>query len=200
MGEFWHWSYGGVAIASVVAVYALASGRLLGVSSVYVNALLRSEPKGEVVSTPSELEAALRALTLEEFGDEGIAGTETAAPALNAEVSDLRRAEGRPLFLVGILLGAFAASLVRGYAGNATSLGEHFTARYGTNPVTAIVVLLLSGVLVGFGTRMAGGCTSGHGICGVARGERGSLLSTATFWSCGIAVTWGVTWLLGLPS
>jgi uncharacterized membrane protein YedE/YeeE len=43
------------------------------------------------------------------------------------------------------------------------------------------VVLGGAGVMIGFGARTAGGCTSGHGVCGVAQGSPGSLASTATF-------------------
>jgi uncharacterized membrane protein YedE/YeeE len=41
--------------------------------------------------------------------------------------------------------------------------------------------LLIAGLLVGIGTRMGGGCTSGHGVCGLARLSRRSLLATAIF-------------------
>ena len=46
--------------------------------------------------------------------------------------------------------------------------------------------LLAGGALVGFGARMMGGCTSGHGLSGCSRLEPGSLLGTVTF--CGAAV------------
>lgn len=47
--------------------------------------------------------------------------------------------------------------------------------------------VLLAGLLVGFGTRLGSGCTSGHGILGVARGSRRSLAATAVFLSLGLA-------------
>jgi uncharacterized membrane protein YedE/YeeE len=44
-------------------------------------------------------------------------------------------------------------------------------------------------VLVGFGTQLGSGCTSGHGVCGLARGSRRSLAATATFMlSAGLTV------------
>jgi hypothetical protein len=49
--------------------------------------------------------------------------------------------------------------------------------------------LFLGGVLIGFGTRMAGGCTSGHGIFGLANWERGSWVSVLSFMVTGIAFT-----------
>ena len=45
----------------------------------------------------------------------------------------------------------------------------------------SVPLLLIGGLLVGFGTRLANGCTSGHGVCGVARLSRRSLSATATF-------------------
>jgi uncharacterized membrane protein YedE/YeeE len=49
-------------------------------------------------------------------------------------------------------------------------------------PIDAPVPLLaVAGALVGFGTRLSGGCTSGHGVCGVSRGAPRSFAATATF-------------------
>ena len=42
-------------------------------------------------------------------------------------------------------------------------------------------VLALAGLLVGAGTRIGGGCTSGHGVCGIGRGSRRSLVATLVF-------------------
>jgi len=43
------------------------------------------------------------------------------------------------------------------------------------------LLLISAGLLVGFGTRLGGGCTSGHGVCGIARLSRRSLVATAVF-------------------
>jgi len=52
--------------------------------------------------------------------------------------------------------------------------------------VTAsIPLLVIAGLLVGFGTRLGNGCTSGHGVCGVARFSPRSLAATATFMCAG---------------
>lgn len=47
-------------------------------------------------------------------------------------------------------------------------------------------LILIAGLLVGFGTRMGSGCTSGHGIMGLARFSRRSIVATATFLVTGI--------------
>jgi uncharacterized membrane protein YedE/YeeE len=49
------------------------------------------------------------------------------------------------------------------------------------------VTYATAGLLVGFGTRLGGGCTSGHGICGLARGSRRSLVAVSTFMASGAA-------------
>ena len=50
------------------------------------------------------------------------------------------------------------------------------------------VVIVAAGLLVGFGSRLGGGCTSGHGICGVARISPRSLAATAIFVAAAMAV------------
>jgi uncharacterized membrane protein YedE/YeeE len=48
-------------------------------------------------------------------------------------------------------------------------------------------MLAIAGLLVGFGTRMGSGCTSGHGVCGVSRLSQRSIVATASFIAAGIA-------------
>ena len=49
------------------------------------------------------------------------------------------------------------------------------------------IVIIVAGLLVGFGTRLAGGCTSGHGICGMARLSARSIVATVIFMVVAIA-------------
>jgi uncharacterized protein len=57
--------------------------------------------------------------------------------------------------------------------------------------------LAIAGLLVGFGTRLANGCTSGHGVCGVARLSPRSLAATATFVAIGAATVFVVRHIAG---
>lgn len=50
--------------------------------------------------------------------------------------------------------------------------------------------ILIAGVVVGVGTRLGSGCTSGHGVCGLARFSRRSMVATALFMSSGFATVW----------
>lgn len=58
--------------------------------------------------------------------------------------------------------------------------------------------LLVAGLLVGVGTRYAAGCTSGHGVCGLARLSPRSLVATLCFMSTGFAVVYVSRHLLGV--
>ena len=49
------------------------------------------------------------------------------------------------------------------------------------------VFLIIAGLLVGFGTRLGSGCTSGHGVCGMSRFSQRSIVATLTFMAAGIA-------------
>jgi len=60
-----------------------------------------------------------------------------------------------------------------------------------------LALLGAGGVLIGFGTRMSGGCTSGHAIFGISQRQLPSLLATLVFFAVGMATAFGVRWLLG---
>jgi uncharacterized membrane protein YedE/YeeE len=57
--------------------------------------------------------------------------------------------------------------------------------------------VLLAGVLVGYGTQLGKGCTSGHGVCGISRLSARSLVATGTFMLTGFATVFVVRHLLG---
>src|SRR3954453_2947815 len=64
-------------------------------------------------------------------------------------------------------------------------------------PVLLVPVLLLVGVALGYGSRWAGGCTSGHGMSGCAAASPDSVAVTATFFTVAMAITLGLHWLTG---
>ena len=81
----------------------------------------------------------------------------------------------RIAFVVGLMAGPFAAALF-----GAPLPEVHVDA--------SVPVTLVAGLLVGFGSRLGNGCTSGHGVCGLARWSPRSLAATLTFMAAGAAV------------
>ena len=63
-----------------------------------------------------------------------------------------------------------------------------------------VPLVLLSGVLVGFGTAQSGGCTSGHGVCGISRLSVRSIAATLTFMLTGMIGVFVVRHLFGVAS
>lgn len=59
-------------------------------------------------------------------------------------------------------------------------------------PQGGVALAIVSGLLVGFGTKMGSGCTSGHGICGMARFSPRSILATLTFMAAGFVTVFVV--------
>lgn len=86
-------------------------------------------------------------------------------------------------FVVGLPIGAWiVASFVRAPDIAVTS---------------SVPLLIAAGLLVGIGTRIGNGCTSGHGVCGIARLSPRSIAATLTFMASGIATVFVMRHLLG---
>lgn len=80
----------------------------------------------------------------------------------------------RTLFMVGLFSGGLTLKLIK-----PETLADSWVAEMET--------LIIAGLLVGFGTVMGSGCTSGHGVCGISRLSPRSLTATLAFMAAGIA-------------
>jgi uncharacterized membrane protein YedE/YeeE len=81
---------------------------------------------------------------------------------------------------------AWRAAFVGGLLAGGALLRVAMPAAFTIAVAEPIPMLLAAGVLVGFGTRLGNGCTSGHGVCGISRGSVRSLVATATFMAAGM--------------
>ena len=59
------------------------------------------------------------------------------------------------------------------------------------------LMMIVAGLLVGFGTRMGSGCTSGHGICGISRLSKRSMIATMTFMFAGFVTVYLIHHIIG---
>jgi uncharacterized membrane protein YedE/YeeE len=81
----------------------------------------------------------------------------------------------RVAFIVGLILAPVSAALA-GYPVPTPQMPGSW------------MVIVVAGLLVGFGARLGGGCTSGHGVCGIARLSKRSIVATAVFMGAAVVV------------
>ena len=86
------------------------------------------------------------------------------------------------LFLIGLVLGPIAYALI---------LNEDIP----FNVTTSLPLIIIGGILVGLGTKIGSGCTSGHGICGISRFSFRSILATLIFMIVAMITVYELKWL-----
>ncbi len=91
----------------------------------------------------------------------------------------------RAIFIVGLLIGTAITALLGGI--------DIETIRFSGGPATIII----GGILVGVGTALGSGCTSGHGICGISRLSPRSIAATVIFMAAAIATVFITRHIIG---
>lgn len=193
MSAYWPWWAGSIALALVTIGYTVSTGRSFGVSGAWDRVLHWREERGlerldAQFADEGALEKALAAAALEEFGDRP-AGSGTlhvddrVPPPATADAGPVTPVPvvTQAALLISIFVGGFVAAVVSGRFEVRFDMGESFSRIVTDNPIATVVVLFLGGVLAGFGTRLAGGCSSGHGLSGCGRLRPVSILATAVF-------------------
>jgi uncharacterized protein len=103
--------------------------------------------------------------------------------------SSLRSSRGWRLpFVFGLFLGGVVSAIASGGWHPTWALGL-FDEAIGLGPAGKVLWMFGAGLLIGFGTRLGGGCTSGHGIFGLSNFELPSLITTLSFMAGGIVTT-----------
>lgn len=211
MTEYWPWWAGAVGLALITINYAVTTDRSFGVSGAWDRVLhwraeRRVERVNEQFADERVLAEALAAAAADHFG----AGS--AAPAAHpAPHGDARtpRQDGRPpaspssslasllpaplvsqvALLLSIFVGGWIAAVTAGRFQLRLDMGDAFGQIVTDKPIEMIGALFVGGVLVGFGTRLAGGCSSGHGLNGCGRLQPVSIVATAVFFGTGVLVS-----------
>jgi uncharacterized membrane protein YedE/YeeE len=94
-------------------------------------------------------------------------------------------------------LGSWRVSFVAGLMAAGTVLWQYQPAAFGGHMATHPTAVVAAGLLAGWGTRLSGGCTSGHGVCGLPRRSPRSLAAVMTFMATGAATAYATRG--GLP-
>lgn len=213
MSAYWPWWAGAVGLAVLTVGYTLATDRSFGVSGAW-DRVVHWRREAEVERIEAELSderafaAALASATAEHFGTVPTVRTPPHLPHGEPQ-SPTRDAAGKPAvaerlmglhprpaplvsqaaLLISIFLGGVIAAVSSGRFHLRFDMGPGFRELVTGDPVTMVVLLFAGGVLVGFGTRLAGGCSSGHGLNGCGRLSPVSFVATATFFGAAIAMS-----------
>jgi uncharacterized membrane protein YedE/YeeE len=204
----WPWWLGAAGLAGVTVGSCLAGRRPFGVSGIVGRLVdwrreLAAERARHAMASADEaaLEAALAAATAEAFAGmtpapEPVdrASSPVVPPPSGPAAPPVGGAAGRPTlsahatFLVAIVAGAALASALRGGFEPTLALPAAY-ARLVAPGGWGLLGLGAGGLLVGVGTTISGGCSTGHGLTGCARLQPAGLAATATFFGVAVAVS-----------
>ncbi|WP_345601338.1 YeeE/YedE family protein [Saccharopolyspora rosea] len=198
MSNYWPWWAGAAGLALVTINYTLITDRSLGVSTAWDRVLhwraeRRIEREEARFANDDALVNALATATAEEFGAPP-ARQDAPAPAPAEDEGSSAPPRPTPVItqfalLVSIFIGGWVAAVIGGRFQLRWDMGAGFRHLVTADPTTMIAVLFVGGVLVGFGTRLAGGCSSGHGLSGCGRLRPVSLVATAVFFGTAVGVS-----------
>ncbi|WP_060904911.1 YeeE/YedE family protein [Streptomyces scabiei] len=215
MSSYWPWWAGALGLAVLTVAYTLATDRSFGVSGAWDRVLhWRRERELERTEEQFADERALTAALVKAGADHFATlpaepaprhqshGEPSSGPPVEpsvastsvASTSAVTRQRPAPLatqaaLLISIFLGGLIASLASGRFHLRLDMGPGFRNLVTADPIAMVVLLFTGGVLVGFGTRLAGGCSSGHGLNGCGRRDPVSIVATATFFGTAVAVS-----------
>jgi uncharacterized membrane protein YedE/YeeE len=113
----------------------------------------------------------------------GVTGAFGEVLELGRPTQGKRQVDWRVFLFLGVLLGALIFGLLTRFGGEGSPTFGHgsFDLRFASSLWAKGPILAGAGILIGFGARLAGGCTSGAGLCGVPRLSKGSIATTCAF-------------------
>ncbi len=100
------------------------------------------------------------------------------------------------MLVLGVIIGSFISSILSG-AFDLRWVPAAWAATFGSAAIPRLIVALLGGVVIGFGSRWAGGCTSGHGISGAMQLAVSSWISAISFFIGGIIAAYLIFGVIG---
>ncbi|WP_406688244.1 YeeE/YedE thiosulfate transporter family protein [Saccharopolyspora sp. ID03-671] len=205
MTSYWPWWAGAIGLALVTINYTLITDRSFGVSTAWDRVLhwraeRRFEKQEAEFANSRELEEAFALATAAEFGtqyataapvDEARRDPDLGPAAEHAAAGPTRPAPliTQAALLLSIFIGGWIAAVSSGRFEIRYDMGEGFRQLVTTDSNIMVGVLFIGGLLVGFGTRLAGGCSSGHGLSGCGRLRPVSLVATAVFFGTAVLVS-----------
>ncbi len=196
MDPYLPWWVTAILLAAITLGFYLTLNRTLGVSGFWTRVVVPSLSGGEgevddlFRKNPKMLNDALMAATVAEYGKEEVSkyiSSRHGATDINPKTVLAPRVPRSVLimFLIMLVVGGLIGAIIKNKLGFQLTLGDVHTKLYGSGIATPIM-LFFGGLMVGFGTQMAGGCTTGHGLSGFSRFVPSSMIATMIFFTSAI--------------
>lgn len=206
----WPWWLGAAGLSLTAFFYCWLMQHPLGISGLFSKAVFFRETQAEeqlkarMETNQEALRQAMQAATqahMAQLSEADRARLAAAQSTGTEEPEDSRQnlaevpLSASLVTLIGLVLGGLLGQILSGQWTLSTRPQGDFT-KLVVDGLGFIPVLFFGGILIGFGTAMAGGCTSGHGLNGCARMQTGSLGATASFFGTAIAVAFALKALI----
>lgn len=203
MSTYWPWWAGAIGLALVTINYTLTTDRSFGVSGAWdrvVHWRKERELQRQRAEDDIDQRSLVDALAAASPGGPAPAAAEPAPAPATSQNEPAQAPTSQPTprptplvsqaaLLVSILIGGFVAAVTAARFEFRLDMGPGFSQLVTNNPMTMVGVLFVGGLLVGFGTRLAGGCSSGHGLHGCGRLYPISIVATAVFFGTAVLVS-----------
>lgn len=196
--SYWPWWLSGLALGGLTITFRLMTGRAIGVSGSWQKIALwqqerqKDKKAAAIAADRGGVANALLAATLAEFGDAAFDAEEKPTGANTPATSPPPKINvpwtAHLVFLLSMIGGGLLWALATGNFHIQLELSPLHTRLSGAGWEIALV-LFTGGFLVGVGTQMAGGCSSGHGLSGCANFSPASLLATVAFFGSAVLVS-----------
>jgi len=208
MHEFLPWWVTSILLAITTLGFYFVNNKTLGVAGSWTRVVQfksdrdMDEAQDFFARRPKMFEDALMAATIQHFGKAEVTrflesrqkhGQDAEAPQPSAGTTR-NHWTVHLAFLCALVLGGLIGAAIRGNPGIQMTMGSLHTDLFGEG-FAYLMTLFVGGGLVGFGTQLAGGCTSGHGLSGVSRLVPASLVATASFFGAAIIFSMAIHYL-----
>ena len=208
MNEYLPWWITSILLALTTLGFYFAVRRPLGVAGSWTRVVQfrddqeMNEAQEFFARRPKMFEDALMAATIEHFGKAEVTRFLEARQKLKDGGGEADLASGAKrthwtvhlAFLCALIVGGLIGAAIRGDIGISMDMGNLHNDLFGGG-FAYIMTLFVGGCLVGFGTQMAGGCTSGHGLSGASRLVPASLIATASFFGAAVIFSLAIHYL-----
>lgn len=208
MSEFLPWWATSILLAIITLGFYLTNNRTLGVSGSWTRIVQfksdkdLAEAQNSFAERPKMFEDALMAATIEHFGEAEVTRFLESRHQCKSDAEEkpatvtVKRVHwtAHLAFLCSLMLGGLIGVAIRGDVGIQMDMGSVHADLFGEG-FAYLMTLFIGGGLVGFGTQLAGGCTSGHGLSGASRLVPASLIATAFFFGAAVIFSMAIHYL-----